>query len=602
MTAPGSAWVLGAEHFWAGALELEVHSAAWQAVVAQLGWRGRCGLLLDVLRDDSTPPNLAILISAFQWADGRGVLECEPYCWVALCNFAPWADRLRERGFVAIETGIVCTAQDQKAFGGPHRIEVESPLQVGEHRRGFAADPLAQARSGSLIQLDGVRFGRPRERGKGRDVDFSYKQLLFAPEAGDVGRRLVSREERVSLPRGPVREIQGSPVRLEVQRFDAIPVPPLGDSPYAVMSQVCGDLRQGLRDTLSKTAPPTAPVIRRPSPALQATGFRFEDIDLVGLRLDLRPYGAQADAMLAAIIEPLNFHLPAPGSAAARRRSMPFEYRPAARSIVIELLRYGRMYFGPEAPSRGPDPYVSQYELLLRVLVGRVDDGSSQAREPAVFVPAIYVDSTWSKLIGRELQGFEKRLARFEGDGGVVLAAAAPSSPEAWPMRRCTVSQIEHLPDKATAGGVERVLSLELPAVRSDWRKRADRLDADGTRALAGPQWRQRDFSAPEFRRSFARDVLAASPDQFRSIQTTPVDGRPLPKAWITGTFQAKGLRCAFPPGIASVSLSGDPRGVLPPAFRQLKCLLGSDTLAVPTGDWYVGSLALRMKLDEGLI
>ena len=45
------------------------------------------------------------------------------------------------------------------------------------------------------------------------------------------------------------------------------------------------------------------------------------------------------------------------------------------------------------------------------VLVGRVDDDTAQAHDPAVFVPAIFVDNPWSKILGREVQGFDKRMA-----------------------------------------------------------------------------------------------------------------------------------------------------------------------------------------------
>ena len=49
----------------------------------------------------------------------------------------------------------------------------------------------------------------------------------------------------------------------------------------------------------------------------------------------------------------------------------------------------------------------------MRLLVGRVDDDTAQAHDPAVFVPAIFVDNPWSKILGREVQGFDKQMAEF---------------------------------------------------------------------------------------------------------------------------------------------------------------------------------------------
>ena len=48
---------------------------------------------------------------------------------------------------------------------------------------------------------------------------------------------------------------------------------------------------------------------------------------------------------------------------------------------------------------------VSQYELLVRLLVGKVDDDTSQARDAAVVAPVGLVDNPLSKAVGRQLQG-----------------------------------------------------------------------------------------------------------------------------------------------------------------------------------------------------
>ena len=65
------------------------------------------------------------------------------------------------------------------------------------------------------------------------------------------------------------------------------------------------------------------------------------------------------------------------------------------------------------------EDFQSQHELLIRMLVGRVDDDTGQAHDPATYVPVLFVDNPWSKALGRDVQGFDKRLADFctlEGD------------------------------------------------------------------------------------------------------------------------------------------------------------------------------------------
>ena len=80
---------------------------------------------------------------------------------------------------------------------------------------------------------------------------------------------------------------------------------------------------------------------------------------------------------------------------------------------MVELLRYGKMKLRQPLPSLRKDDYQSQHELLVRLLVGRVDDDTSQARDAAAFVPIIFVDNPWSKVLGRGVQGFDKRMADF---------------------------------------------------------------------------------------------------------------------------------------------------------------------------------------------
>ena len=143
--------------------------------------------------------------------------------------------------------------------------------------------------------------------------------------------------------------------------------------------------------------------------------FRFEDVEVIGFRVDLGAYGRDFTPELERLVEPLNFHL----------KDSPiwdFRYRAATPILLIELLRYGRMRLKSPSPPLVPQDYQSQHELVVRLLVGKVDDDAAQAHDPATYVPAIFVDNPWSKVVGRDVQGFDKRMASFcvPGRGGPV--------------------------------------------------------------------------------------------------------------------------------------------------------------------------------------
>jgi 4-carboxymuconolactone decarboxylase len=270
-----------------------------------------------------------------------------------------------------------------------------------------------------------------------------------------------------------------------------------------------------------------------------------------------------------------------------------FSAMPVAKDV------FARMYWGKDVPTDEPDYFESQFELLMRVLVGRVDDGSAQARDPAVFVPAIFVDNPWSKLIGREYQGFEKRMARFlDKNGDPVLSTS--SNGRGTGSRLFDIAGIEQVASLAPRTPGIRIADIDLPPIAADWYRNAEPVDSYGVSLAAGPRWRQSDFSHREFRRSFARDVLADGLDSFHSIQVAAVDKRPLPFAWITGTFTLQGLRAVFPRGVATLDLK-DHDG-LPCAFRRLCKLMQGEPITMPTGDWYVGKSSVDLKVDDGLV
>ena len=191
------------------------------------------------------------------------------------------------------------------------------------------------------------------------------------------------------------------------------------------------------------------------------SSFRFEEVEVLGFRIDLDRQGIETvedslespdhrrteriDDLIEEMIEPLNFHH-------GPRHVSHFRYRPATRTVSLELLRYGRMRLKKEWQDLTVDDVQSQHELLIRVLVGRVDDDTGQAHDPATYVPTLFVDNPWSKALGREVQGFDKRLADFcieEKDQLIVLRpdGRRQDRPEAKPVPLTRIDGSPHDPE-----------------------------------------------------------------------------------------------------------------------------------------------------------
>jgi len=387
---------------------------------------------------------------------------------------------------------------------------------------------------------------------------------------------------------------------------------PLGTAANQAFHRVwCGETSTGAwTNTL---ADPPWPRVRR-ADVFGVPAFRFEDVELFGFRIEL-PDTARVDAALERLVQPLNHHLgsvaDAPKVGAPRPPTVSdYRYRAATRTIIVELLRYGRMKLRSADAPLGVEDFQSQHELVVRVLVGRVDDDTAQARDAAVFVPAIFVDNPWSKVLGRDVQGFDKRMASFgvtrrsqfvalRPDGR--LAADAPPTPLA---DVTSVSLVERMGRAVTPlveigySSPEGLREAALEAIDIDIA-----LDAS---ALAAARWQQSDFSSVEFRRSFARAVVPAGVRGFRSIQVAPVAAqRQLGRTLISGTFTLDDpVRYARPRGIATLTVHNAPTS--PPGWQAFCDVLGiaagqPKALPFPTGNWYRMLVSMTLDIENTL-
>ncbi|MDB5947893.1 MAG: hypothetical protein JWQ33_2919, partial [Ramlibacter sp.] len=330
-----------------------------------------------------------------------------------------------------------------------------------------------------------------------------------------------------------------------------------------------------------------------------AAAFRFRDIEALYFRIDLEKR-AGAEAFLDELISPLNFSLDQAGDF-----DPGFRYRVARHEIVIQLLRYGRMQLADDPPPPLDETdYQSQHELVVLVNVAKVDDGETQMHDGAVYVPAIFVDNPWSKILGRDLQGFEKCLADFcvlkDGQAlrlrpdGRLGAGDAASRPLA------DVGQINLVgvvSNEATSPSPP-MLEISYPDGTGSWHafRRLDPHDLNPL--LAQPAWRLQDSDSQKAGLGFTRLELQDRLDQFHSIQSTPVDDRQLQKAWISATCDISDRSDEAPSEMVELifhALEAAPRG-----WRILCEMLGakpggSVTLSIQTRDWYRSRFSMHL-------
>jgi hypothetical protein len=573
--------------------------------------RDRGDVVLDVVRQESAKSGrerYAVLFSmvAESGGDYGDAWRRKLTCFIAFSNDQDWANYLRTLGFDCVEAQIdPPTAPPGDAptplvvrvpfYSLVTALEGESPQadSVRETSREYAP----------FITLESVDFNRDAAMGS-KQTDFTpitYHQKARSPEPANPTAEVCAVE----------LSVHAGAASLTAVSTDVAPKLKIERSRYPDLSPIADDVRYGTgaHTAVVPTWPPqpggTFPgPSRRPRNLAFATpAFRFRDVFSVGFRIDLDGFAEEADAMLDELIEPLNFHVVDAGI--DRRRSItPFRFQAASRTIVVELLQYTKM-ISPEAPGLTPDDFTSQHELVVRILVGRVDDDSAQARSPAVYVPAIFVDNPWSKVFGRELLGYDKYLAHFcTGDDGkqiVSMAGTFGGAPSQVSAIR-TLRVAPRIDDRPASQGAQ-LIQIQCPAsALADLRFLRPAVTGVSSDLRATGPWTQWDFELPEFRRSFARTVLGDGFLNFASVQRVPVDNRGLPPTLITGMYSLDDVEVAFPAGIATLTFPNPPSELtdaFPPPWARLCRLLSRQPVALPTGDWYCLRCSMDLAIDE---
>ena len=511
---------------------------------------------------------------------------------IGFCNVQEHCDQLREKGFPVVEAQLVWDEKRRDlSVRIPYFVDGATSIQCD-------APPLIE-----------VHLPAPSAANhpKSRSAPVRFSLQILAPDPVQCASLLlpeVSTQDYAEI----IEQISAQDARV---RIAACRFPDLSALiPALLTRQVWLGEGKTAPAPRVKGPPPPPPPPPVPTPIEDESPFGpsrmiFNEVELIGFRIGL-PGLKRGD--LQDLVGPLNDALVA---AAAPTGITDFKYEPASATLVIELLRYGRMRCEmPRLPLTSND-YICQHELIVRLMVGRVDDDTAQAREPASFVPALFVDEPWSKMLGRELEGYPKELVRFQTSDGRSLRSDGRLERDAAPT---PLTEVARVVPEATIGAPGKVpfFSVDYPGVSfNDKFQAVDLATLSGTSWPGLGRWRQSDFEEGEFRRSFARAVMRPGFDEFQTIQVCPIDKRQrsTSPALVRGRFSFSKLKTQFPEGIAEVTLSAAHALQTTPSGSVWKTLIGilggkdvpSVTLTCVTGEWYRLKSDCRLTIEEAI-
>ena len=527
--------------------------------------------------ENESADSFAVLLSATDDAENPAKLTCV----LGLCNNPDWCDLGRGFGFPMIEASIKRSSETLTVTAAVFPEPVNAGPSVLEERK--------------FLTLEGYETGRG-----GDEEGPSYKQRVSSPDPDRSASEMICFDFSPVLLKRSVRP-SANPERTKVVFESGLRYPNF----FALIGSILTAHEVWVGSVVlrndERPEPDPAKLYRLPLATIFGPPiFRFEGLEIIGFRVD----GSRWSEGLSSLMAQLQRDV---------KERNDFDYRLATGIFAIELLRYGEMKSAQPLLPLQPGDYMSQHELLVRLLVGRVDDDTAQARDPAAFVPAIFVDNPWSKAVGRELQGFPKdlaefcartddRFARLHWDGTVKNGSSSLI-----PLTKVAAVRRVRSLDHQTRELDDCLLTIDYSTdFLDDQFNRVDLCTVLGAGALPEARWRQTDFDSREFRRSFARQVVADGFVRFGSLQQTPLDNRFSDfrgKAFVTGDFTLEDVAVQFPEGIASLALRT--AGLKEDHPWAILCKLledaGMKTIDLPTGSWYRMKCSMNLKINNGL-
>lgn len=274
-----------------------------------------------------------------------------------------------------------------------------------------------------------------------------------------------------------------------------------------------------------------------------------------------------------------------------------FRYCPATNQLLVEVLSYASMRsLAPPNAWRRANDAVSQNELLFRILVGKVEEDGSEATDPMVFSPLVFVDQLWSLISGREVIGYPKAFASFVPDGEKANGILK----ESWSR----LDIYKHTWDPDGVRQMPVIVEMRRPEVAKDVPVQQVPLEFLRASHQQGPfVWGQEDFAnESEFSQLFAKDWLNVRGRGLRTIQfkqfRSAVDSKCAAyKALVEGEYTLNNFKVAFPPGIATLKFPGASQRDIAALFG----LVADSPISIPSGSWYQASCDFDLEMVDPL-
>lgn len=569
--------------FWLGTWRLDAPLAATGRIAEPIvAADGADILALEIVRDADS---FQVLFSAANDVSAPSVLKCR----VGFCNDADACNVWRARGFPLVDA--VIDVQDGW-------LRIESPF--------FAAD--ASMRYGEmLISVKGLDLDAAPRAGAEPLAGCVYEQLQLSPDPARPATRFMQSLLRWKPLRSGVTGADG--VTLDIRAAEQSRSPslvPLASGALRLHRLWCGETALPDQPDMPAAAPGAvvraAPHVASRAETFGEPVFRFRDIEAYGFRLELPDDDPAIDTRLAQLVAPLNFHL---DQAYVDRNPPTFQYQAADRVVLIELLRYGRMQLERAQPPLDETDYQSQHELVVRVLVAKADGHRAQARDSAVYVPAIFVDNPWSKIVGRGAQGYAKSMAEFCIDGNTRLRpdGRLEAGKNALPLSDVKYVNLVARVRADKPSTAQPLLEFEFPRDREFERARMRMFNkapeiSHRLKALWG------EVAYPEYQFAGPRSAerVWRSLNGIQSIQVAPVDAVGDERSWIESVFTVDNLLVDSPSG--GVDLTFHALRAAPNGWKQLCGLLDiaegqSVQRNFPKGNWYHLRFSMGLRSFE---
>jgi hypothetical protein len=442
-----------------------------------------------------------------------------------------------------------------------------------------------------LLTINGVRFEQAADAAEQLSGD--YRQYKQTPSTSKSATELERKSVQWRIARTFVKKA-GAAATIDATAVREPSLLPLGDGQTDVTDAWTGVYEDPVEPPGPAARSARSEIVDR-RVVYGDAAFQFSDVEVLSMRIDLGK-SAPVEEGVKAWIEPLNFRV-APGIDPG------FRFKVATPVIQVMLLRYGRMQRAEGGPTAD---YQSQHELVVRLLVGKVDSGASIYDELAVHTPAIFVDNPWSKVIGRDLQGFEKCLAAFcvgqdgvrsrlNPDGGLTGGSGSR------PLSDITRIELVDLVSNDPTSNGRPLLDIRCPPEQGQW----NALQQPGGLSLmaslkknpAWPGWRVEDFGTQAQFDGSLRNRLWYKISLFDSIQATPIDDRGLAPAWISAVCKVDDLKWQLPPGgpAAQVHVTFHAPDSAPRGWQKLCDLLGPDSMTLEISDWYRSKFSMKL-------